>query len=240
MTKDERTKRKNARSKAWWKQLKSDPEKYAAHLERRRERKERNLESARRWKRNNPEKIRAYKKADRLKNAEAYRKREREYYAKNREHLIAREKRRRQAKLAEILAKNRALRAANPEKYRMMQAKHKLENPISWRLYGTRKSAKAKGVECDIDFEWFKVRFDAGVCELSGLPFDFVGKRSPNSPSVDRIDPNGPYTKQNCRLILWWLNRALVNMSDDYCLGVFRAIFIKRGEIAAYEDRMAA
>lgn len=74
---------------------------------------------------------------------------------------------------------------------------------------------------------------------MSSLPFSY-SKRSPNLPSIDRIDPKGPYTKENCRLILWWLNRALIDLGEEYAMQVFRGIFVSRGEMLSYEDRMAA
>lgn len=79
---------------------------------------------------------------------------------------------------------------------------------------------------------------------MSGLPFkpgtSGPGSRNPDAPSVDRKDPAGPYTKENCRMVLWWLNRALSNLGEEYSIAVFRAVFIKRGEIQGYEDRIAA
>lgn len=90
----------------------------------------------------------------------------------------------------------------------------------------SKKSARLKGVDFDLDHDWFRVRLAAGICQVSGLPFDLTAaKRVAASPSVDRIDPKGPYTKANCRLILWWINQAFSNMGEDYAFGVFRAIF---------------
>lgn len=49
--------------------------------------------------------------------------------------------------------------------------------------------------------------------------------RNPNAPSVDRIDSSRGYTVDNCRLILWSLNRALNNYGEGYIFKIFRAVF---------------
>jgi hypothetical protein len=216
----------------YYERLQADPERAAAIKERKRQYRLATRDKCRArasaWKRANPEKIRAYKKADRQKNSESYRERSRIYYEENRDHLRAEQKRRWIKNHDRELTKSRERRAANPEKFRGRQKAYKLANPAAWRLYGTRKSAKTKGIACDLDKEWFEVRFAAGVCEMSGLPFDMKTKFGPNSPSVDRIAPKGPYTKANCRMILWWLNRAMLNLGEEYAIGVFSAVIARR------------
>ncbi len=63
---------------------------------------------------------------------------------------------------------------------------------------------------------------------MTGLPFDMTldgHKRRPNAPSVDRIKPDGDYTQDNCRIVLWFINRAMLNFGEDYAFDVFsRAI----------------
>lgn len=202
-------------------------------------------ETIRKWRRLNPEKVRAYKKKYHANHPDQERVRVRLNYDKNREKILQMARARRLKNHAAELKKQRARRTANPEKYREMNRAHKQANPYAWRLYSARKQAKAKGLAFDLDLEWFATRLDSGICELSGLPFDLrekygLGGRGARSPSVDRRDPKGPYTKENCRMILWWINRALTDLGEEYAFSVFRAIFVKRGEMAAYEDRMAA
>jgi hypothetical protein len=242
----ERKERKRQRSKEWQQKLRADPERYAEFLQRKRTiYYKRGLARSREWKKNNPEKIKAYKRADYLKHRDKYRARDKERYQKKRSERLAKEKARRAMRRDEILAIERARRAANPEKYRAQNRAFKKANPNSVRLYSVKKAARVHGVAFDLDLEWFETRISAGVCEMSGIPFDFskphhLGGRTPNTPSVDRKNPKGPYTKENCRLIVWWLNRAMMDLGEDYALKVFRGIFIKRGEITEYEDRMAA
>ena len=84
------------------------------------------------------------------------------------------------------------------------------------------------GVEFDITVDWLKQRYDAGVCELTSIAFDMEGKHTANSPSVDRINPNGGYTQDNCRLILWSINRALCNYGQEYMFMLFEKILRKQ------------
>lgn len=51
---------------------------------------------------------------------------------------------------------------------------------------------------------------------------------SKESPSIDRIDPYGDYVQSNCRIITWWLNRALLNLGEDYACMVFERVLEKR------------
>lgn len=80
-------------------------------------------------------------------------------------------------------------------------------------LGNCRRRAEKKGLEYNLDPEWFKEKCK-DVCEITGLPFSVEApreknKRNPLSPSIDRIDTNKGYTKDNCRVILWAVNRAL-------------------------------
>lgn len=199
----------------------------------------------REWRKNNPEKVREYKKRYFKKHKQSIMARKRIKYMQNPEPYRLHQRQYSLANHDAIIARMRASRAANPEKYREWNRHHKEQNPNAWRVYNARKNAKAQGVACDLDVEWFNRRIEAGVCELSGLPFDLSGKyalgaRNPNVPSVDRINAKGGYTKDNCRLILWWLNRAIIDLGDEYALNVFRAIFIKRGEMLSHKHERAA
>jgi len=77
-------------------------------------------------------------------------------------------------------------------------------------LQGVRARSKKKGLSVSITLEWLEGKLSSGVCEITGLPFDFsrVGLKGPHAPSLDRIDASKGYVPENCRVILWALNTA--------------------------------
>jgi hypothetical protein len=89
----------------------------------------------------------------------------------------------------------------------------------------------------DLDLEWLRNKYEAG-CELTGLSFSPLSsdvKEACHSPSregpltfsVDRIDSNLGYTKDNCRAILWCLNSFISNFGLDAVLPVAQALVAK-------------
>ena len=185
--------------------------------------------SARAWRRANPElvkeekrrywerhgaRINAERTAARHANVEKAREEARAYYAKNR---------------ARITQRNNAFRAANPDMVKRWRQENRLNRRAAYILFGIKKACKDKRLAYDLTEEWLDSRLKAGVCEMSGLPFDMSLKRGANSPSVDRIIPGGPYTQANCRVILWSINKALSNYGEDYLLDVFARVLARRG-----------
>jgi hypothetical protein len=162
------------------------------------------------------ERIRAYARAKRrrLRAADPDRTRAigREQYAKNQE---------------KMREQKRIWKQANPDSVRSGKDKYWAEKRAKYLVSHVRGRAKGLNLDFDLTEEWFEKRLSAGICEMSGLPFDLVGKWSKDSPSIDRKEPAGPYTQDNCRLVLWSINRALCNYGEDYLLGVFRHILAR-------------
>ena len=67
----------------------------------------------------------------------------------------------------------------------------------------------------DLDVEWVIERLEAGICQLSGKPFDLSESRGFATPSLDKINPKDGYTKQNTRVILFGLNAALGTWGEE-------------------------
>lgn len=140
-------------------------------------------------------------------------------------------------------AADKKWRQANPEKVREIRRREYWKNrdkilaqqKVNWRikraprlLSTIRKKCNRDGLSCDLTVKWLQERFDAGVCEMSGLPFDFATAHGPYCPSIDRIKAGGGYTQDNCRMIILFLNRALSNMGDDFACKVFAAVLERR------------
>lgn len=90
----------------------------------------------------------------------------------------------------------------------------KLTARTAW--YTARERATDKGWAFTITREWLEEKLSAGRCELTGLPFDFSGgARTAYSASVDRVNAAQGYTKENCRVILWALNKAFDNWGEE-------------------------
>jgi hypothetical protein len=67
-----------------------------------------------------------------------------------------------------------------------------------------------------------------GHCAMTGLPFfeTQIGTgaaRKPYAPSLDRIDPEQPYVRENCRLVRVCVNFALNAFGDDVFLEMAEA-----------------
>ncbi len=68
--------------------------------------------------------------------------------------------------------------------------------------------AKQKGLEYSLDGcqECIQGVIDAGVCELTGIPFNLDGGKTWDSPSLDRIDSSQGYSLENVRVVLYCVN----------------------------------
>ena len=84
-------------------------------------------------------------------------------------------------------------------------------------LYSASLRASKNNIAYDLDFFWLSDLWDAqdGKCLLTGIEFNTerTEKRKtfyrPYGPSLDKIDPNGGYTKDNTRLVCTAINLAM-------------------------------
>lgn len=179
------------------------------------------------WGAANIEKVRAYRRKDYEINKEKIKAKNRARY--NEDLAFSNKKKQRQV---ELYAENNDQRRATARKYRQAnKAKvtkwrqdFKAKNRSATLIYDVRKRCKQKSLDFDLTVAWVQERFDKKVCEVTGIAFDMVGAKTPYSPSIDRIDAKLGYTQNNCRLIIWALNRALSNYGLEFMQDIFKRI----------------
>jgi hypothetical protein len=90
---------------------------------------------------------------------------------------------------------------------------------------GAKTRAKESSLPFDLDeFKWeIQRRVDAGVCELTGIPFSLDGGRKWNTPSIDRIVPSLGYVYSNVRVVCRAINCMLGDWGSDVMLDVLRS-----------------
>jgi hypothetical protein len=91
-------------------------------------------------------------------------------------------------------------------------------------ISAARTRATKKGLKHDLDIEWALALWAAqdGACCITGIPFELdhpvrtdSKDLNPYSPSLDRIDSQGGYTKDNTRLVCTCVNLALNRFGED-------------------------
>ncbi len=128
------------------------------------------------------------------------------YYKKNRERLIE---------------QSRKYREQNYERFTRARLKyHSSIHGRSQRMFSSAaQRCQANGLEFSITIEWIKSKLEIGYCDLTGLHFQLAGNsqqyRNPYGPSLDRKNPKGGYTLDNCRMILWALNMGFSDWGED-------------------------
>ena len=122
-----------------------------------------------------------------------------------------------------------------PTKFFKRQSKRKeisknhVTNPIGRAkrmMTNSRNSAKQRHIVFDITLEDILPAVERGYCELTGIKFDFnphpEKNHNPLAPSIDRIDSKKGYTKDNIRIVLWFVNCAVGEGSDEEALPLLK------------------
>lgn len=91
-----------------------------------------------------------------------------------------------------------------------------------------QKKGKRSLLEKTLTIEDIIPALQNGKCQLTGLPFDFkpakTTYRNPYAPSLDRIDSQKGYTKNNVRIVLTSVNEALGEHPDETMLPILKAM----------------
>ena len=91
-----------------------------------------------------------------------------------------------------------------------------------------KRSAKKRNIVFNLNVEDLLPAIELKHCQLTGLPFDLNPPKEKTmnlyAPSVDRIDNNKGYTKDNIRVVLWAVNRAVGEDGDEAMLPILKAM----------------
>ena len=118
------------------------------------------------------------------------------------------------------------------------------QNPVkvrAQRLHGNaQKRAKANGWPApDFDSLWVEEKILAGICEATGIEFDLhtkvsssVHAKNPWVPSLDRIDSQKPYLKDNVQLVVFMYNVCKAEFTHEDVVKFCRSVAATEAEIA--------
>lgn len=99
---------------------------------------------------------------------------------------------------------------------------------ITTLLNYAKDRAEKFNIPFELDREFIKAKLDKGICEVSGLEFEAkfsdVYKVHPYTPSLDRIDPDKGYTKDNTRMVCFIVNRAKSDWTDEILFTMAKGI----------------
>lgn len=86
----------------------------------------------------------------------------------------------------------------------------------------TRATKKNLDFDLSLEFLFSLHTKQGGKCSISGCEMKIYGRvcdyRDPFSLSLDRIDSNLGYTRDNVQLVCVWINRAKYDMPQDVFL----------------------
>lgn len=119
-------------------------------------------------------------------------------------------------------AKQKAWKKANAEKYKATQDAARWKRPVVYMVAGARRRAKVKGIEFDLLVSDVHV---PSHCPVLGIELKFNrGSPKPDSPTIDRVDNNKGYTRDNIRVISHRANSLKSNASLGELLAVYEYV----------------
>ncbi len=198
---------KKCRNERQRKYYEAHPEKIKERAQKyREENPEKIKERGRKYREANPEKIKEQQRKYREANRDMIRTKARKYYTDNRDKLNERQKKQYKANIIKEREYNRNHHATHPFRYAVKHAK---------------KRSKKNGLAFDLTPEYLKQLWDecGGICPMTGVKMLKKSKLSdPIAKSLDRIDPEKGYTKDNVRLVSFWYNRTRNKWGDAFTL----------------------
>lgn len=103
-----------------------------------------------------------------------------------------------------------------------------MRSKASKRLSSIKKRARLKNIEFNLDYNWMCSKLKQKNCEVSNLLFDH-DKGVWYTQSIDRVNNNHGYTKDNCKIVLFGMNVGKGTSSYEDLYKISKA-FIKQFE----------
>lgn len=92
-----------------------------------------------------------------------------------------------------------------------------------------RRRAESRGEPFALSVERIESALKMGVCEYTGVAFEYSGGRTPGSPSVDRKDPFKPYSDDNVSVVCDWYNMAKGRLSNGELIENCKRLLVAAG-----------
>lgn len=131
---------------------------------------------------------------------------------------------------------SRVREAKKPKDYRKkLSGQWRETNRAKVLMARAKERAKSKGLEYSLDgcASLIQGVIDAGVCELTGIPFRLDGGKTWDSPSLDRIDSSEGYFLENVRVVLYCVNVMANIWGENKIIEIADAIMESRREVSA-------
>lgn len=105
------------------------------------------------------------------------------------------------------------------ERERLVDDRKALTYKLRQAFKGTRRRSKVKGTYTDLTFDYLRYLWEKqnGLCALTGIPmtYEFYNGRTNTNLSVDRIDSNKGYVKDNVQLVCMMVNQMKNDLSYE-------------------------
>jgi len=77
---------------------------------------------------------------------------------------------------------------------------------------------------CDLTYQWIQTKIENGFCQITKIPFVLTSSHHPFAPSLDRIDSNKGYTKDNIQVVILIYNTAKRQFHHDDVMKMAQAL----------------
>lgn len=104
----------------------------------------------------------------------------------------------------------------------------RLEKTLRMRFYAARDRANKRGLKFELTTEFLKELWEKqdGKCAITKLPMTFINDegRTYTNVSIDQIEPNGGYTKENVQLVCMAVNQLKSDFTMNEVLTICKSI----------------